>query len=226
MPPALSPTPSTVTNLTTLTPPTPPTRNPPAPLLNHPVLDLPSPQPADGTHAAAKEALDDLGKGYGTGMPPKDGVKPMPWTDGVQTLTGMGDPNGAGDLLVPGNSFYYTAGFVETMSPEICAFLAKAQADAPDQPGIHAGGAVIVMPLNGPFNEVAPDATAISARGAKFWVVFMLRLEGDETQMAEGIAWGRGLKKARATRYSPHPARATACTRKPRTLRTRALHSA
>jgi len=148
-----------------------------------------------GTHAAAHAALDDLGKGYGTGMPPKDGVKPMPWVDGVQTLTGMGDPNGAGDLLVPGNSFYYTAGFVETMSPEICAFLAKAQADAPDQTGIHAGGAVIVMPLNGPFNEVAPDATAISARNAKFWVVFMLRLEGDETQHAEGIGWGRGLKK-------------------------------
>ena len=39
-----------------------------------------------------------------------------------------------------------------------------------------------MMPLNGPFNEVAPDATAISARTAKFWVVFMLRLEGDETQ--------------------------------------------
>ena len=50
--------------------------------------------PADGTHAAATAALDGLGKGYGTGMPPKDGVKPMPWTDGVQTLTGMGDPNG------------------------------------------------------------------------------------------------------------------------------------
>ena len=183
----------------------PPTPHP-RPLPAHPPT-LPSPHlpaPADGTHAAAKAALDDLGKGYGTGVPPKDGVKPMPWTDGVQTLTGMGEPNGAGDLLVPGNSFYYTAGFVEQMTAEICAFLAKAQADAPDKTGIHAGGAVIVMPLNGPFNEVAPDATAISARGAKFWVVFMLRLEGDETQMAEGIAWGRGLKKARRNPLQPH----------------------
>ena len=125
---------------------------------------------------------------------------------------------------MPGNSFYYTAGFVEQVTPELSAFLAKVQADAPDQPGIHAGGAVIVMPLNGPFNEVAPDATAISARCAKFWVVFMLRLEGDEAQMAEGIAWGRGLKKVRrnlgATCYTPpHThARATACKL---TLRTR-----
>ena len=31
-------------------------------------------------------------------------------------------------------------------------------------------------------NKVAPDATAISARTAKFWVVFMLRLEGDKAQ--------------------------------------------
>ena len=72
----------------------------------------------------AQAALDDHGKGYGATMPPKvtvryclltvllsitvsfllslycllppqDGVKPMPWTNGVQTLTGMGDPNGA-----------------------------------------------------------------------------------------------------------------------------------
>lgn len=127
----------------------------------------------------------------------------MAWADGVQTLTGMGDPNGAGDLLTPGNSFYYTAGFVEQMTPELSAFLAKAQAEAPDKPGIHAGGAIIIMPLNGPFNEVSPAATAVSARGAKLWAVFMLRLEGDEAQMAEGIAWGRGLKRVRLATYSP-----------------------
>lgn len=148
-----------------------------------------------GTMTAAKAALDDLGKGYGTDMPPKDDVKPMPWTDGVQTLTGMGDPNGTGDLLAPGNPFYYTAGFVEHITPEMSAFLAAAQKDAPDKTGIHAGGAIVIMPLNGPFNDVPPEATAITARKAKFWVVFLLRLEGDEAQMAEGKAWGRELKK-------------------------------
>ena len=27
---------------------------------------------------------------------------------------------GAGDLLAPGNPFYYTAGFVENLTPELC----------------------------------------------------------------------------------------------------------
>ena len=101
------------------------------------------------------------------------------------------------DLLAPGNPFYYTAGFVENLTPQLAAFLAKAQVAAGSQTGIHAAGAIVIMPLAGPFNEVAPDATAISARNAKFWVVFLLRLDGDEAQMAEGIAWGRALKKAR-----------------------------
>lgn len=149
-----------------------------------------------GSKAEAEADLEQLGTGYGTkGMPPKDGVKPMPWTDGVQTLTAMGDPNGAGDLLAPGNPFYYTAGFVESLTPELSAFLARAQADAAGQAGIHAGGAIVIMPLNGPFNDVAPNATAISARNARFWVVFLLRLDGDEAARAEGIAFGRGLKK-------------------------------
>jgi len=147
-----------------------------------------------GSKAESSAALAELGTGYGTGMPPKDGVKPISWTDGVQTLTGMGDPNGAGDLLAPGNPFYYTAGFVEHVTPQLSAFLAKAQQDAPDQTGIHAGGAIVIMPLNGPFNDVLPEATAITARKAKFWVVFLLRLDGDEADRAEGIAWGRGLK--------------------------------
>ena len=143
-------------------------------------------------------ALDDIGKGFGTSMPPKEGVSPMPWTDGVQTLTGLGDPNGPGDLLAPGNPFYYTAGFVEHLTPQLSTFLAKAQKDAASKTGIHAGGAIVVMPLAGPFNDVPPDATAISTRTAKFWVVFLLRLDGDEAQMAEGIAWGRALKKVAA----------------------------
>ena len=107
----------------------------------------------------------------------------------------MGDPNGAGDLLAPGNPFYYTAGFVEELSPQLCAFLAKAQKDAASQAGIHAAGAIGIFPLAGPFNAVATDATPISARAAKFWVVFLLRLDGDEATQQEGIAWGRGLKK-------------------------------
>jgi len=148
-----------------------------------------------GTKPEAQAALDELGTGYGDSMPSKDGVKPTAWTDGVQTLTAMGDPNGAGDLLAPGNPFYYTAGFVETITPELAAFLAKAQADAAGQTGIHAGGAIVIMPLNGPFNDVAPDVTAVSARTAKFWVVFLLRLDGDELEQAQGISWGRGLKK-------------------------------
>jgi hypothetical protein len=157
-----------------------------------------------GTMTEAQAALDDLGKGYGrqdggygtkTEMPPKDGVKPIPWTEGVQTLTGMGDPNGTGDLLAPGNPFYYTAGFVEQITPKMAAFLAAAQKDAPEKTGIHAGGAIVIMPLNGPFNDVPVEATAITARNAKFWVVFLLRLEGDEAQMEEGKAWGRSLKK-------------------------------
>lgn len=148
-----------------------------------------------GSMAAAKASLDELGRGYGADMPPKEGVKPIPWTEGVQTLTGMGDPNGAGDLLAPGNPFYYTAGFVEDLTPELSAFLAAAQKAAPGKTGIHAGGAVVIMPLNGPFNEVPPEATAISARNARFWVVFLLRLEGDEAALAEGVAWGRSIKK-------------------------------
>jgi len=148
-----------------------------------------------GTKAEAQAELDALGTGYGTAMPPKDGVKALSWTDGVQELTAMGDPNGNGDLLAPGNPFYYTAGFVENISPEISAFLAKAQADAAGKTGIHAGGAIVIMPLNGPFNDVKPDATAISARNAKFWVVFLLRLDGDDGEMEQGIAWGRELKK-------------------------------
>jgi len=98
-------------------------------------------------------------------------------------------------LLAPGNPFYYTAGFVEQITPQMSAFLAAAQKDAPDKTGIHAGGAIVIMPLHGPFNEVPTEATAITARNAKFWVVFLLRLEGDEAQMAEGKAWGRTLKK-------------------------------
>ena len=43
-----------------------------------------------------------------------------------------------------------------------------------------------------------PEATAISARNARFWVVFLLRLEGDEAALAEGVAWGRSIKKALA----------------------------
>ena len=69
-------------------------RRPHTHLPSGPSLDPPLTATADGTRAAATAALDELGKGYGTAMPPKDGVKPMPWTDGVQTLTGMGDPNG------------------------------------------------------------------------------------------------------------------------------------
>ena len=42
---------------------------------------------------------------------------------------------------------------------------------------------------------MAPDATAISARTAKFWVVFLMRLDGDAATMEKGIAWGRELKK-------------------------------
>jgi len=148
-----------------------------------------------GSMEVAKEALNDLGTGYGTGMPSKDGVKPIPWADGVQTLTGMGDPNGAGDLLAPGNPFYYTAGFVQDITPQLSTFLAAAQRDAPDKTGIHNGGAIVIMPLNGPFNDVSLEATAITARSAKFWVVFLLRLEGDESETAEGISWGRSLKK-------------------------------
>jgi len=149
-----------------------------------------------GTMAEAKADLELCGTGYGTkGMPPKDGVKPISWTDGVQTLTAMGDPNGSGDLLAPGKPFYYTAGFVETITPELSAFLAKAQSDAAGQTGIHAGGAIVIMPLNGPFNDVPSDATAITARKAKFWVVFLLRLDGDESKQKEGIAWGRSIKK-------------------------------
>jgi len=150
-----------------------------------------------GTMKEAKDALEELGTGYGDTMPSKDGVKPISWTDGVQTLTGMGDPNGPGDLLAPGNPFYYTAGFVEgAISKELASFLAKAQSDAANQSGIHAGGAIVIMPLNGPFNDVPSHATAISARKAKFWVVFLLRLvDGDESQQKEGIAWGRSLKK-------------------------------
>ena len=148
-----------------------------------------------GTMEVAQKALEAHATGYGETMPPKDGVKPMPWNAGVQTLTGMGDPNGAGDLLAPGNPFYYTAGFVENLTPEISAFLAKAQEDAPSKPGIHGGSAIVVMPLHGQFNDVPADATAISARSAKFWVVFLMRLDGDEETMAKGIAWGRELKK-------------------------------
>jgi len=148
-----------------------------------------------GTLPVAQAALDHLGTGYGTGLPPKDGVTPITWTDGVQTLTGMGDPNGPGDLLAPGNPFYYTAGFVRDLTPQLSSFLAEAQRDAADRTGIHAGGAIVIMPLNGPYNDVVPDATAISTRDAKFWVVFLLRLEGDEAEKAEGIAWGRTLKK-------------------------------
>jgi len=66
-----------------------------------------------GTKAEAEADLERLGAGYGgKAAPPKDGVKPIEWTKGVQTLTAMGDPNGAGDLLAPGNPFYYTAGAV------------------------------------------------------------------------------------------------------------------
>jgi len=148
-----------------------------------------------GTITEAQTALDELGNGYGETLPPKDGVKPINWTDGVQTLTAMGDPNGEGDLLAPGNPFYYTAGFVENVTPQLAAFLAKAQADAADKTGIHPGGAIVIMPLNGPFNEIPVDATAISARSAKFWVVFLLRLDGNEVEKEEGIQWGRGLKK-------------------------------
>jgi len=148
-----------------------------------------------GTKTEAQTALDNLGKGYGTTMPPKDGVTPITWTEGVQTLTALGDPNGEGDLLAPGNPFYYTAGFVETVTPELSAFLAKAQKDAASAKGIHPGGAIVIMPLNGPFNDVPPGDTAISARNARFWVVFLLRLDGDEVEREEGIKWGRGLKK-------------------------------
>jgi len=156
-----------------------------------------------GTMQDSKKALEELGTGYAkdgldndkTIMPPKDGVKAIPWTDGVQTLTGMGDPNGAGDLLAPGNPFYYTAGFVEQITPELATFLAKAQHDAPSQKGIHAGGAIVIMPLNGPFNNVPAKATAVTARNAKFWVVFLLRLDGNADDQEEGIAWGRSLKK-------------------------------
>lgn len=148
-----------------------------------------------GTMEAAQKALDEVGSDYGDAKPPKDGVKAVPWTDGVQELTAMGDPNGPGDLLAPGNPFYYTAGFVEAITPELSSFLAGVQEDAPSKAGIHAGGAVVIMPLNGPFNDVPPDATAISARSAKFWVVFLLRLDGTEADMAAGKAWGRELKK-------------------------------
>jgi hypothetical protein len=149
-----------------------------------------------GSETAAKAALDEIGQGYSAaGAPPKGGVGPIAWTDGVQTLTAMGEPNGSGDLLAPGNPFYYTAGFVEQLTPALAAFLSKAQTEAPDKTGIHAAGAIVIMPLCGHYNTVKPDATAVSARTANFWVVFLLRLEGDETQMAEGIAWGRSLKK-------------------------------
>lgn len=148
-----------------------------------------------GTLAEAQTALDELGTGYGEILPPKDGVKPINWTTGVQTLTAMGDPNGETDLLAPGNPFYYTAGFVENMTPQLAAFLAKAQGDALNQTGIHLGGAIVIMPLNGPFNEVPVDATAVSARTAKLWVVFLLRLDGTETEQQQGIEWGRSLKK-------------------------------
>jgi len=148
-----------------------------------------------GTMPEAQAALEQVGTGYGKTMPPKDGVKAINWTDGVQTLTAMGDPNGEGDLLAPGNPFYYTAGFVDAITPELATFLAKAQADAAEKTGIHPGGAIVIMPLNGPFNDVAPDATAISARNAKFWVVFLLRLDGNEEERAEGVTWGRELKK-------------------------------
>merc|ERR1711935_349431 len=102
---------------------------------------------------------------------------------------------GAGDLLAPGNPFYYTAGFVETITPEMGAFLAKAQEDAASQTGIHAGGAIVIMPLNGPFNKVPTEETAITARTAQFWVVFLLRLDGSAEDQGAGIAWGRSLKK-------------------------------
>lgn len=148
-----------------------------------------------GTLTEAQTALDELGNGYGETSPPKDGVKPINWTTGVQTLTAMGDPNGEGDLLAPGNPFYYTAGFVEDMTPQLAAFLAKAQGDAASQTGIHPGGAIVIMPLNGPFNEVPVDATAISRRSAKMWVVFLLRLDGNEAEQQQGIEWGRSLKK-------------------------------
>jgi len=148
-----------------------------------------------GTLAEAQKELDELGTGYGKTAAPKDGVKPINWSTGVQTLTAMGDPNGETDLLAPGNPFYYTAGFVENMTPRLAAFLAKAQGDAAHQTGIHAGGAIVIMPMNGPFNEVPADATAVSARGARLWVVFLLRLDGDETEQREGILWGRALKK-------------------------------
>jgi len=148
-----------------------------------------------GTAKEAHAALEDLGTGYGKTPPPKDGVKPITWTDGVQTLTALGDPNGPGDLLAPGNPFYYTAGFANDITPQLSAFLAKAQEDAVTKTGIHDGGAIVIMPLAGPFNDVPPASTAVSARGAKFWVVFLLRLEGDEEERAEGMAWGRALKK-------------------------------
>ena len=49
---------------------------------------------------------DEDGTDYGTkGMPPKHRAKPILWTDGVQTLTAMGNPNSEGDLLAPGNTF-------------------------------------------------------------------------------------------------------------------------
>ena len=47
-----------------------------------------------GTMADSQKALDELGTGYSNNnnemqiMPPKEGVKAIPWTDGVQTLTG------------------------------------------------------------------------------------------------------------------------------------------
>ena len=142
-------------------------------------------------------ALDDLGKDYGGddgAAANKGSVKPIPWTDGVQTLTGMGNPNGQGNLLALGNPFYYTAGFVQDISPTLAAFLAKAQTDAPSKTSIHAGGAIVIMPLNGPFNNVPPKATAITARTAKFWVIVLLRLDGNELEQAQDFAWGHELK--------------------------------
>jgi len=148
-----------------------------------------------GGMAAGKANLDALGKGYGASEPPKEGFGPMPWVDGVQKLTGGGNPNKEGDALAPGGHWYYTGVFCEKLTPNLSQILAKAQSEVGDQtkaPGI-GGGAMGIIPVNGPYNKVDPTATAISARSANFWIIIYFGLIPPEA--ANGVKYGRALKK-------------------------------
>ena len=72
------------------------------------------------TIVEVQTSLDELGTGYVQTLPPKDGVKPINWTAGVQMLTAMGDPNGQCCLLALRDPFYHTA-----ITSQLAAFLLR-----------------------------------------------------------------------------------------------------